>query len=168
MWHTSIFNMPWEWTVEQIRDLVKAKLDKRPCWLQIKVALVLFAKKTSLRLLLLGPERHSRWFWRRERTRWSSLSHLLIYSENSKPASDRVINWISAVYIAFIAVCTQADTFSYISWWPCNSASKASMQWETTWVAISGVGLAHSLPLLYHSVQSAKGLDWVFLVWVSF
>jgi superfamily II DNA or RNA helicase len=37
--------MPREWTVKEIRDLVKAKLDKRPCWLQIKIMLALYAKK---------------------------------------------------------------------------------------------------------------------------
>ena len=37
--------MPWEWTVKEICDLVKAKLDKHPCWLQTKIVLALYAKK---------------------------------------------------------------------------------------------------------------------------
>ena len=37
--------MPREWTAMKIRELVKAKFDKRPCWLQIKIALALYAKK---------------------------------------------------------------------------------------------------------------------------
>ena len=37
--------MPRERTVKEIRDLVKAKLGKHACWLQIKIMLALNANK---------------------------------------------------------------------------------------------------------------------------
>ena len=46
--------MPREWTVKEIRDLVQAKFNKRPCWLQIKVALALYAKKDVIGVAATG------------------------------------------------------------------------------------------------------------------
>lgn len=34
-----------KWTVKEIRDLVQAKFNKRPCWFQVKVAMALYAGK---------------------------------------------------------------------------------------------------------------------------
>ena len=46
--------MPREWTVKEIRDLVMAKLGKRPCWLQIKITLALYAKKDVVAVAATG------------------------------------------------------------------------------------------------------------------
>ena len=46
--------MPREWTAMKIRELVKAKFDKRPCWLQIKIALALYAKKDVIGVAATG------------------------------------------------------------------------------------------------------------------
>ena len=43
-----------EWTVKEIHDLVTAKLSKCPCWLQIKVALALYAKKDVVGVVATG------------------------------------------------------------------------------------------------------------------
>ena len=46
--------MPREWTVKEMRDLVMAKFDKHPCWLQIKIALALHAKKDVVEVAATG------------------------------------------------------------------------------------------------------------------
>jgi len=46
--------MPREWTVKEICDLVTAKLSKCPCWLQIKIALALHAKKDVVAVAATG------------------------------------------------------------------------------------------------------------------
>jgi len=33
------------WSVKDIRDLVQEKFEKRPCWMQVKIALALYAGK---------------------------------------------------------------------------------------------------------------------------
>jgi superfamily II DNA/RNA helicase len=58
----------------EANNLVKAKLDKCPCWLQIKVALALYAKKDVVGVAATGAEK-TLLFWiallmvLRERTR---------------------------------------------------------------------------------------------------
>ncbi|KAF8236143.1 hypothetical protein L208DRAFT_675287 [Tricholoma matsutake] len=42
--------MPRAWTVKEVCDLVKVKLGKQACWLQIKIALALYAKKDVVRV----------------------------------------------------------------------------------------------------------------------
>ena len=54
--------MPREWTVKEIRDLVSAKLGKCPCWLQIKIALALYAKKDVVAVAATGA-RKTLSFW---------------------------------------------------------------------------------------------------------
>ena len=46
--------MPREWTAMKICELVKAKFDKHPCWLQIKIALALYAKKDVIGVAATG------------------------------------------------------------------------------------------------------------------
>ena len=46
--------MPREWTAMKIHELVKAKFDKCPCWLQIKIALALYAKKDVIGVAATG------------------------------------------------------------------------------------------------------------------
>ncbi|KAF8219595.1 hypothetical protein L208DRAFT_1202823, partial [Tricholoma matsutake] len=33
------------WSVKDIRNLVQQKFEKRPCWMQVKIALALYAGK---------------------------------------------------------------------------------------------------------------------------
>ena len=40
--------------MKEICNLVKAKLDKCPCWLQIKIALALYAKKDVIGIAATG------------------------------------------------------------------------------------------------------------------
>ena len=35
----------YSWSIEDIRNLVKRKFEKRPCWVQVKIALALYAGK---------------------------------------------------------------------------------------------------------------------------
>ena len=48
--------------MKEIRDLVSAKLGKRPCWLQIKIALALYAKKDVVAVAATGA-RKTLSFW---------------------------------------------------------------------------------------------------------
>ena len=43
--------------MKEIHDLVKAKLDKHPCWLQIKIMLALYAKKDVVGVAATGARK---------------------------------------------------------------------------------------------------------------
>ena len=46
------------WSIEDIRNLVQRKFEKRPCWVQVKIALALYAGKDVIgcatAVLLIG------------------------------------------------------------------------------------------------------------------
>jgi len=46
--------MPREWSIKEIRDLIEARFGKRPCWLQIKIMLVLYAGKDVVGVAATG------------------------------------------------------------------------------------------------------------------
>lgn len=50
---SSLLSLP-TWTPQRIRELVERSFNKRPCWLQIKIALALWEKKDVIGVAATG------------------------------------------------------------------------------------------------------------------